>query len=253
MRSNRVRQKLVDGQAAIGSVMGLGSPGVAELLGHAGFDFLVIETEHNALDSAEIEHMLRAVNCTEAVPLVRIPSSNAVFIQRALDMGAQGIVVPSVKTVAEAQAIVRATRFPPEGARSWGPLRASRYTFDNEDYLKRANDNILVVLILETREAVEDMEAIGAVPGIDVLYMGPWDLCLSLGLDPLEMPHAELEDVASRMLATSKAGGVAVGTGASTPDQLAARREQGFTFLTFGPDYMLMASAARAGLAAVGR
>ena len=175
------------------------------------------------------------------------------FIQRALDMGAQGIVVPSVKTVEEAQAIVRATRLPPEGTRSWGPLRASRYTLDNEDYLKRANDNILVVLILETREAVEDMEAIAAVPGVDVLYMGPWDLCLSLGLDPLTMPHPEMEDVATRMLATAQGGEVAAGNGASTPDQLAARRDQVFTFLTYGPDYFMMASAARAGLAAVGR
>src|SRR4051812_28745249 len=115
MRTNLVREKLRSGQPTIGCFLGLGSPNVAELMASAGFDWLIIETEHNALDSAEIQHMLMAVGGTDTVPLVRIPSSNPVFIQRALDMGAMGIVVPLVKTPSEAQAIVRATRFPPQG------------------------------------------------------------------------------------------------------------------------------------------
>ena len=119
---------------------------------------LVIETEHNGLDSAEVEHMLRAVDTTDAVPIVRVPSANPVYIQRALDLGGMGILVPLVRSAAEAEAIVRATRFPPHGSRSWGPLRASRYTFDNRDYMDRANENILVALILETREAVEQLD-----------------------------------------------------------------------------------------------
>src|SRR5258707_7137621 len=195
MRKNWVREKMRAGQPTLGCFLGLGSPNVAELLASAGFDWLVIETEHNGLDSAEVEHMLMAVNGTETVPLVRIPSSNPVFIQRALDMGAMGIVVPLVRTAAEAQAIVRATRLPPQGSRSWGPLRASRYTFDNEDYFNRANDNIMVALILETKEAVENLDAIAAVPGIDALYLGPWDLCLSLGLNPMHQPYPEIDAI----------------------------------------------------------
>ena len=154
MKTNWVRQKLRAGQPTIGCFLGLSSPNVAELLAHAGFDWLVIETEHNSLDSAEIEHMLMAISSTETIPLVRIPSSNHVFIQRALDMGALGILVPFVKTVEEAEAIVKATRFPPHGTRSWGPLRASSYTLDTEDYFYRANDNILIALILETKDQV---------------------------------------------------------------------------------------------------
>ena len=132
MKTNFVREKLRAGQPAIGSFLGLQSPNVAELMAHAGYDWLVIETEHNALDSAEIEHMLMAISGTDVVPIVRIPSSNPVFIQRALDMGGMGIVVPMVKTAEEAQVIVSATRYPPEGTRGFGPLRASHYTFDNE-------------------------------------------------------------------------------------------------------------------------
>ncbi|MCC7452483.1 MAG: 2-dehydro-3-deoxyglucarate aldolase, partial [Anaerolineae bacterium] len=109
MRNNHVREKLRTGKPSMGCFLGLGSPNVAELLAHAGFDWLIVETEHNGLDSAEIQHMLMAVSGTNTIPLVRIPSSNYVFIQRALDMGALGIVVPMVKTADEARAIVAAT------------------------------------------------------------------------------------------------------------------------------------------------
>src|SRR3954447_12039584 len=98
MRANWVREKLGAGQPTIGCFLGLGSPNVAELMAHAGFDWLVIETEHNGLDSAEIQHMLMAINATSTVPIVRIPSANPVYIQRALDLGALGILVPLVRT-----------------------------------------------------------------------------------------------------------------------------------------------------------
>jgi 2-keto-3-deoxy-L-rhamnonate aldolase RhmA len=248
MKTNHVREKLQVGKPTIGCFLGLGSPSVAELMAHAGFDWLVIETEHNGLDSAEIEHMLRAIDGTDTVPLVRVPSSSHVYIQRALDMGAMGVVVPMVKTAGEAEKIVRATRLPPDGARSWGPLRASHYTFDTEDYLRRANENILVVLIIETSEAVDNLEAIAAVPGVDVLNLGPWDMSLSLGLDPQKLPLPEVDAILDRMLEAAGRGVVAVGEGAGTPGELRAAQEKGVTFLSYGGDYGLLARAAREGL-----
>jgi 4-hydroxy-2-oxoheptanedioate aldolase len=143
MMTNHVRERLAAGKPTIGAFLGLGSPGVAGLMASAGLDWLVIETEHNALDSAQVEHMLMAVAGTDVVPIVRVPSADHVYIQRALDMGAMGVLVPLVKSADEARGIVGASRYPPEGTRSWGPLRASRYTFDIDDYLERANDNIL--------------------------------------------------------------------------------------------------------------
>jgi 4-hydroxy-2-oxoheptanedioate aldolase len=247
MRDNWVREKLRVGEPTLGCFLGLGSPNVAELMAHAGFDWLVIETEHNGLDSAEIQHMLMAVSGTDTIPLVRIPSANPVFIQRALDMGAMGILVPLVRTAEEAKAIVSATRFPPQGTRSFGPLRASHYSFDNEDYLNRANDHVLVALIVETREAVENLEAIARVPGIDALYLGPFDLCLSLGLNPMLQPFPEVEAVIERMLACGREFGVAIGSGAGTPDQVHQLQKRGFTMVGYGPDYHLLANAARAG------
>ena len=248
MRRNEVRRRLSEGKPVIGPFVGLQSPNVAELMGNAGFDFVVIESEHNALDSAEIEHILMAVGNTEAIPIVRIPSSGKVYIQRALDLGAMGIVVPSVKTVEEATEIVRATRFPPNGTRSWGPLRASKYTFDNSDYLRHANENILVVLIIETAEAVQNLQNIADVPGVDVVYIGPWDMCLALGLDPLSQPHKEIDDIVSSLVEVSKNNSCAAGAGASSPTDISRRLDQGVTFVSYGPDYALLSAAAETGV-----
>ena len=253
MKTNHVREKLKAGNPAIGCFLGLGSPSVAELMAHAGFDWLVIETEHNGLDSAEIEHMLRAIDGTDAVPIVRVPSSDQVFIQRALDMGAMGVLVPMVRSAEEARAVVSATRYPPEGTRSWGPLRASGYTFDNDDYFERANENMLVALILETKDALDDLETVAGVPGVDVIFLGPWDMSLALGLDPRQLPLPEIDTVLDRIVEVASKTGVAAGVGAGTPEGLREQQAAGVTFLSYGPDYGLLVQAARAGLEALDR
>ena len=253
MRVNHVREKVKAGKPSIGAFLGLGSPNAAGLMANAGFDWIVIETEHNGLDSAEIEHMLMAVAGTDAVPIVRVPSSNHIYIQRALDMGAMGVLVPMVKSVDEARGVVSATRYPPEGTRSWGPLRASRYAFDIDDYYERANDNMIVALILETKEALGDIEAIAAVPGVDVLTLGPWDMSLALGLDPRKLPLPEIESVLDRALEIGRQTGVAVGHGASTPDEIRELQARGVTFLSGGSDYQILAQSARIMLAAFDR
>jgi 4-hydroxy-2-oxoheptanedioate aldolase len=250
LKTNLVRQKILAGEPTLGAFLGLGSPNVAELMAYAGFDWLVIETEHNGLDSAQIEHMLMALNGTDVVPIVRVPSAGHVSIQRALDMGSLGILVPMVKTVEEAETVVRATRYPPAGTRSFGPLRASRYTFDNQDYFERANDNILVLLILETKEALDDLVAIMSITGVDGVYLGPFDLSLSLGFNPMHQPLPEIGAATQRALVLGKAKGVAVGIGCSTPEELRQRRVQGFTLLGFGSDYGLLVKAARLGVEA---
>jgi 4-hydroxy-2-oxoheptanedioate aldolase len=250
MRTNAARQRLLAGGSTIGCFLGLGSPALAEMFSHAGFDWLVIETEHNGLDSAEIEAMLMAMNGSEVVPLVRVPSSDHVFIQRALDLGAMGIVVPMIRSVSEAEAVVRASRYPPAGTRSFGPLRAARYSLDHADYLARADDNILVVLIIETAEAVESIYELAHVPGVDAFWLGTFDLCLSLGLNPLELPHPEIDTVVERVLANARDAGVAVGQNAFTPALVRQRLEEGYRMIGFGPDYQLLAPLLQDGVRA---
>jgi 2-keto-3-deoxy-L-rhamnonate aldolase RhmA len=250
VKLHRIREKLRGGEPTMGCFMSLGSSAVAELLGHSGFEWLVIETEHSGLDGAQVEELVRAVETTGAVPFVRVPSSDRVAIQRALDIGARGIVVPLVRSVEEAAAIVAATRYPPEGRRSFGPLRAARYGMDNKAYLEQANEQIVVILILETREAVEVLAEIVAVPGIDGLYVGPFDLSLSLGLDPLRADAPELEAVIEEAHRVCRDAGVALGVPVRTPDEVERRLGQGFSLLGLGPDYLLLADAARLGLRA---
>ena len=251
MKTNLTLQKLRAGEPAIGCFLGLGSPNLAELMAHAGMDWLVIETEHNALDSAEIERMIMAIDGTRATPIVRVPNRDQVYIQRALDMGAMGVLVPGVRSADEARAVVSYTRYPPNGVRSWGPLRASAYTFDNRDYLERADDNILVSLILETKDAVENIDEICAVPGVDVLTMGPWDLSLELGLDPRELPHPEIDRITRDALAIGRRQGVETGVSATDPEGLRRQLAEGYRFIQYGPDYALMAKAVSEGIAAL--
>ncbi len=250
MQVNKVRQKIRSGQNAFGCFMGMGSTMVAELMGHAGCEWLVVEMEHNGIDMAEVEQILMAMNGSDTVPMVRIPSADPVFIQRSLDIGGLGIAVPMVKTAAEAEAIVRASRYPPHGTRSFGPLRASNYTIDYEGYFDQANDNILILLILETAEAVENLEEIANVPGIDVLYIGAFDLCLSLGLNPFDMPLPEIDKVIEHAQAVAARCDVALGIGSGSPEELRLRAEQGFTFLGYGPDYQLLLGTLRPGVEA---
>ena len=250
MKTNHVKQKLADGEPTIGCFLGMGSPNVAELMSPSGFDFIVVEMEHNGLDMAEVEHILMAVNGTDVIPMVRLPSDEQVFIQRSLDIGALGILVPLLRTAAQAKAVVMASRYPPAGNRGFGPLRASHYTLDYPDYLGRANDNILVTFLLETREGMENLEEITQVPGVDALYLGLWDLYLSYGVSPLEMPNPEMEKLVERAIEVCAANGVALGIGNGSPEDLVRSLDRGLTFLGYGPDFVLLTSAARRGVEA---
>jgi len=157
MTDNWVRRMVNSGNPTVGCFLGLGSPHVAELLAHAGYDWLVLETEHSAVDIAQVEHMMMAVQNTNTIPIVRVPTAEPIGIQRALDAGARGILVPMVRTAADVQAVVDCTRYPPDGKRGFGPLRASGYFRQGEEYFRTANDNLLVSIILETKEAVDNL------------------------------------------------------------------------------------------------
>ena len=253
MKTNHALANLRAGKPAIGCFMGLQSPNVAEMLANAGYDWLVIETEHNALDTAQVEHILMAINGTDTVPIVRIPSANPVSIQRALDIGGMGIVVPNVRTAEEAKAIVASTRYPPVGTRGYGPLRASRYTFDQDEYFEKANDNILVCLIVENNDAVENLYEIAAVDGVDVLFHGPADMSLALGLSPVKLPHRAVDQVFDRMLEVGQKRDVAIGKGCNTVDQLRQLQSRGATWIAYGPDYFLLRRVVKEGLEAFKR
>jgi len=250
-RGNPALDKLKAGDATLGFSVGLGSPTVAELVSCVGFDWISIETDHYGLDIADVQSLLMASARTGTVPLVRVPRGDLTAIQRSLDLGAMGVVVPMLSSAAEAREIVEATRYPPDGNRAFGPLRATRYYLEAADYLETVERDTIIWLILETRGLLEDLEEVAAIPGISGVIIGPCDLALSLGLSPLA-DNPEIEEIGERVLELGRRTGLAIGINVGSPEELLRRRDQGFRILDYGPDYQLLLGALLPALEAFG-
>ena len=147
----RCASALEAGRPADGSLLTLNSPLMAEVMGHVGFDWLGVDLQHSETNLAQVEFMFQAVSTTPAMPFTRVAGNDSILIQRVLDLGAYGIIVPYVQTVEEAEAAVRAAKYPPRGVRSWGPIRGALY--GGPDYFEHANDETVVIVMLETRQA----------------------------------------------------------------------------------------------------
>jgi 4-hydroxy-2-oxoheptanedioate aldolase len=230
MRPNRVKQLLKAGKPAIGSFLNIPSIASAELMANVGFDWLVVDTEHGAIDVGTMHDMFVAISTTDTVPMCRVRSNDPVAIKQALDAGAYGVVVPMVNSPEEADLAVNACKYAPEGIRSAGPGRWRLY--GGADYQKHANDEVLVAIQIEHIDAVNRVEEILSVPGIDLVHMGPGDLAWSMGLgkglgekDPT---HAEAME---KVLAAAKKLGIPIGTAARSVQEGPMLLEKGYQFL----------------------
>ena len=250
MRENRVKRMWEAGQVALGGWLTVPSSFSAELMAHAGFDWLCVDMQHGVIDYQVAVTMLQAISTTETVPIVRVPWNEPGTIMKALDAGAHGVIVPIVNTVAEAEAAAWACRYPPRGIRSHGPIRAALY--GGRDYIARADEEVLCIVQVETKESVENLDEILAVPGVDAAYIGPADLSLSLGLPPAS-DHDEPVFVESvqRVLDACKRHGVAPGAHAGNVVTARKRLEQGFLMVEMCDDAGSLARSAAADLKAV--
>lgn len=241
--ANRVKVLLKQGKPAIGHWLSFPSPDVAELLAGLGMDWMLIDTEHGPASYADVENVIRAIAPHGVVPMVRVGENNAALIKRALDRGAAGVLVPMVSTPEDAAAAVAACKFPPEGLRGIAGTRAARYGLDIKSYFEGWNRDALVVLQIETREGVENVDRIAAVPGVDVLFIGPGDLSSSLGCF-LEFDRPEFTSAVSRIIAAGRAHGVSIGYLTTGADAAIARIEDGVNFIGVVTDSKLLADAA---------
>ena len=182
MASNRVKEMWHRGETAYGAWLSIPSSLSSEALGRAGYDYVCIDLQHGLIDYPDADEMLLAINSTDATPFVRVPANDFAAINRALDAGALGIIVPMIHSVQEAERAVSACRYPPTGSRSYGPTRASLSFGAN--YFDVANELVVCVPMIETRQAVAEIESIASLPGVDAVYVGPNDLSLSLGQKP---------------------------------------------------------------------
>jgi len=246
MKINIAKQKMLRGEPAFGYSAKLGSPVAAEFLGHSGADFVMLDGQHGSWGQDSLIQGATAVCASPAMPFARVAYNFFPLIGQLLDAGAMGIIVPMVNTIEEARAVARACRYPPVGDRSYGWGRALTY---GDDYAEWINDQLFVAVQIETVQAVENAQAVLAVPGIDGCMIGPADLACSMGFSPKEAPKREehvraLERVVQACRNTGKIPGI--DTGAS--ESVVKRVEQGFIFIPMGSDVKFLASGAAAGL-----
>jgi len=255
MRANRVRELLDDGRPALGLFVSSASPLVAETVGGLGLDWVLVDLQHGENNLGNLSHMLQALSATPAVPFVRVPVNDPMLIGRALDLGAYGLVVPLVNSAAEAEAAARAAKYPPRGARSWGPIRGSLY--GGRDYFAHADRETLLFVMIETADAVARAREILAVDGVAGCYVGLNDLSISLGMPPEGVGDAELpaalDDALERVLAASRATGKSAGVQLYGAAAASRRIAQGFRFVGLGTELRLMRGAVDRELRSVAR
>jgi 4-hydroxy-2-oxoheptanedioate aldolase len=245
MRINHVRKRLQAGEPSIGTWLSLPSPEAAEYISKIGFDWLVVDAEHNAVDIRTLAQMFAAMSASGIAPMVRIPWNSAENFKRVLDAGAWGVVVPMVNTREEAERAVEAARYYPDGNRSVGGGRhALSWDSSGAEYYQHANEQVLVVLQIEHIEGVRNADEILSVPGVDACFIGPNDLAASMGLGlgvPLESDNPELVQAIMQIRDACKKHGVAPGIHTSGSAGVNFRIGQGFQFCAMASElrYML--------------
>lgn len=229
--SNPLKDRLRAGRRTIGAFLQTMSPVAAEILGQSGFDWLIVDLEHAPGDFANLQAQLQAMNGSGAVPFARAPWNDAVAIKRILDTGVMGVLVPYVNTRAEAEAAVAACKYPPRGIRGVaGSPRAAGYTRNAKSYLASANEDTIVMVAIETAEAVRNLGAILEVEGLDGIFIGPMDLASSMGHlgDATQPPVREAIASIERQV---RGSGKFLGTVAPTWQTAAACFERGYQWL----------------------
>jgi 2-keto-3-deoxy-L-rhamnonate aldolase RhmA len=247
---NDLKRRLKAGEQTIGLWMSIESPIVTEMLSMMGFDWFVFDTEHNPVSIYQVQTMMQAMRGeSTTTPLVRVVWNDLVAIKRALDIGAYGIVVPWVNTREQAEMAVKATRYAPQGLRGCGPRRAAMF---DPDYLKTADEEILVIAQIETKQAVENIEDILSVDGIDVSYIGPADLSASYG-HLGDMSHPEVQEAIDTVYDASRSAGVATGVHLGSGKTILDRVKKGYDFITVGSDLQFTRDGANSLLKYLGR
>jgi len=239
MKTNRVKQLLAEGQATRGAWLGIPSPNSARLLARLALDWILVDAEHAPIEGPLLNEIVAAIAETGGpAPIVRIPHASVENIKRALDAGAYGIIAPMINTPEEAANVVAWSRFPPEGERSFGsPYAGLAFGQSMGEYLKTANREVLVGIQVESVKAFDHLEAILDVKGIDLVFVGPVDLSLSLALEPLaENPDPQFQRLLNRLIASAKPHRLPLGIHCSSGKAAAERIRQGFQFVTVASD-----------------
>lgn len=247
-----LKVKIAECQITLGSWITLAHPGVAEIMARSGFDWLAIDLEHSVITIREAEELIRVIELSGVVPLVRLSANDAVQIKRVMDAGAHGVIVPLVNSASDAAHAVNAVRYPPKGRRGVGLARAQGYGTAFESYLEWVREESVVIAQVEHIEAVNNLEAILSVDGVDGFIVGPYDLSGSLGI-PGQFDHPSMKDAMERIRSIGIDSGKAFGIHVIEPDieDLRQKVEEGYNFLAYSLDIRMLDRICRVGVAAV--
>jgi len=250
MRENRLKAIWAKGGAAVNGWLAIPSAFSAEVMAHQGFDTLTVDMQHGVVDYQVAVTMLQAISTTQVVPLARVPWNDPAHLMKILDAGVYGVICPMINTAAEAEALVSACKYPPRGHRSWGPVRASIYA--GADYGDHADEDLIVMAMIETADALKNLDEILSVSGIDAAYVGPSDLSLALGLKPrFDQTDGPVVEAQRKILEACKRHGVVAGIHTNSAAYSLKMIAEGFQFVTLPSDVRMLAAKAGEEVAAV--
>ena len=246
-----LKKKLRQNTVTLGSWITLGHPSIAELFASAGYDWLVVDLEHTTISIEQAGELIRIIDLCGVTPLVRLTSNHPDQIKRVMDAGAHGIVVPMVNSVNDAVRAVAATRYAPQGIRGVGLARAQKYGVGFSDYLQWQKDGPVVIVQIEHKDALDHLEAIFSVPGVDAFIIGPYDLSCSMGM-PGEFDRQEFKAAMNQILVTALRMNFPAGLHIVEPDQarLCQVIAEGYRFIAYSVDIRMLDVAARQGIIA---
>lgn len=249
-----LKKLLKEGKTALGTWVTINHPDVVDALSELPLDWLVFDMEHAPLDVQDVEVLMMPLRNTGITPIVRVPWNDMVIIKRVLDIGAEGVLIPWVNSREEAEAAVKYASYPPRGVRGVGPRRATRYGTRSflEYYSRFEKEERVLIIQIETAKALENIEDILSVEGIDVAYIGPMDLSVNLGI-PTQFDHPKFKDALNKVLRTCEKYGVAPGIHAFDAEQVKKYVEMGFRFVAIRNDIAMMLQAFRSVLKDLGR
>jgi 4-hydroxy-2-oxoheptanedioate aldolase len=250
VRENTLKTKWARGEVTVNGWLSIPASFSAEVMAHQGFDSLTVDMQHGVVDYQVAVTMLQAISTTPVIPLARVPWNDPGRLMKILDAGVYGVICPMISTREQAEALVQACRYPPRGFRSWGPVRASIYA--GTDYGDHANQDVLVIPMIETAQALENLDEILSVPGVDAVYVGPSDLSLALGCKPrLDQTDAPVVEAQKKIAAACKRHGVVAGIHNNTAAYALKMAAEGYQFLTLASDSRFLAARAAEEAAAV--
>jgi len=251
-KTNSLKSRLRNRQLTIGSWITLAHSSIAEIMAKAGFDWLTVDMEHSAITLHEAQQLIQVIELSGCVPLVRVGVNDANLIKRVMDTGAHGVIVPMINNKEDAEQAVGAVKYPPRGFRGVGLARAQSYGTDFEGYRKWNETESIVIVQIEHIKAVENLEAILSVEGVDAFFVGPYDISTSLGV-PGQFDHPEMTLVLSKVLDTARRLKAVAGYHVVPPDttQVVEKIKQGYHFLAYSADFLLLGNACRSDLAEI--